>query len=91
MSEHRWKFCRMCGPMVVCGKCGNNSCNGGVGRADGKGPWNGDPEVAACQECSESWEWQRQTRPPIWIALRGTIHAWRDRLTPTWRKIERLW
>lgn len=29
MSEHRWDVCSVCGPMVVCGHCGNNCCNGG--------------------------------------------------------------
>ena len=28
---HRWGICAMCGPMVYCGYCGNNCCNGGSG------------------------------------------------------------
>ena len=31
MAENRWDFCTMCGPMVICGHCGNNCCNGGSG------------------------------------------------------------
>ena len=30
---------------MLCGKCGNNSCNGGRGIVDGK----------PCEACSESW------------------------------------
>lgn len=30
-SGHKWDFCVLCGPMVVCGYCGNNCCNGGSG------------------------------------------------------------
>lgn len=29
--NHKWDICGMCGPMVHCGVCGNNSCNGGNG------------------------------------------------------------
>ena len=28
---HYWDECSACGPMVVCGKCGNNCCTGGYG------------------------------------------------------------
>lgn len=28
---HYWSVCWMCGPMVICGYCGNNCCNGGHG------------------------------------------------------------
>lgn len=30
-ADHAWDICEMCGPMVVCGYCGNNCCNGGTG------------------------------------------------------------
>ena len=26
---HTWDTCSFCGPMVRCGYCGNNCCNGG--------------------------------------------------------------
>jgi hypothetical protein len=29
--RHYWSMCPLCGWMVVCGKCGNNCCNGGYG------------------------------------------------------------
>lgn len=29
--NHHWELCEICGPMVVCGVCGNNCCNGGSG------------------------------------------------------------
>lgn len=29
---HRWEYCDLCeARVVVCGKCGNNCCNGGYG------------------------------------------------------------
>lgn len=32
MSEHAWAFCPSClVVMVLCGHCGNNTCNGGSG------------------------------------------------------------
>ena len=31
-TNHRWEYCSHCeGPMVICGHCGNNCCNGGSG------------------------------------------------------------
>lgn len=46
--EHHWEICLMCGPMVVCGACRNNSCNGGYG--DGDGP-NGK-----CVHCPSAYK-----------------------------------
>ena len=34
-ETHRWTDCAMCGRMVICGKCGNNCCNGGYGEVGG--------------------------------------------------------
>lgn len=28
---HTFDYCSMCGPMITCGYCGNNCCNGGSG------------------------------------------------------------
>ena len=31
-APHRWSYCEHCMcPMVICGHCGNNTCNGGSG------------------------------------------------------------
>jgi hypothetical protein len=30
--NHFWSKCDLCGDRVICGNCGNNACNGGVGR-----------------------------------------------------------
>lgn len=32
--EHKWEICAICGPMVRCGYCGNNCCNGGTGEIE---------------------------------------------------------
>lgn len=46
---HKWSCCRMCGPMVLCGKCGNNCCNAGHGTlADG----------TECDACASAYEKQ---------------------------------
>jgi hypothetical protein len=37
MKQHQWVYCDMCGhDVVVCGKCGNNTCNGGYGTVNSK-------------------------------------------------------
>jgi uncharacterized CHY-type Zn-finger protein len=44
---HRWSYCSHCRrDMVICGKCGNNCCNGGYGN-DGK-----------CDACPSAYEEQ---------------------------------
>jgi hypothetical protein len=35
-TTHTWSFCTHCDHMVViCSKCGNNTCNAGYGTIDG--------------------------------------------------------
>lgn len=47
MIEHRWEFCDHCDhDVVICGKCGNNTCNGGYGTVDGK----------ECDECNSAYD-----------------------------------
>jgi len=51
---HKWTDCDMCGRMVVCGKCGNNCCNGGYGEIF-------DPEsgvMIPCDACPSAYELQ---------------------------------
>lgn len=36
--------------MIVCGKCGNNCCNGGYGVVDGK----------ECPDCPSAYELQKE-------------------------------
>lgn len=52
-GEHHWETCAMCGPMVVCGKCGNNCCNGGYGLIDGK-------ECGACPSAYDKQDAERE-------------------------------
>lgn len=47
MKPHYWSECFMCGPMVVCGKCGNNSCNAGYGTL---------PDGSKCDACPSAHE-----------------------------------
>ena len=36
MKPHYWAYCTMCEHnVVICGKCGNNCCNGGYGTVCG--------------------------------------------------------
>lgn len=45
MKKHYWWICPMCGPVVCCGTCGNNACNGGYGKVDG----------VTCTECPSAY------------------------------------
>lgn len=37
MKEHYWSYCSLCDhDVVICGQCGNNTCNGGHGTVNGK-------------------------------------------------------
>lgn len=49
MIEHKWAECQMCGPMVVCGTCGNNCCNGGYGTL---------PDGTQCPDCESAYQMQ---------------------------------
>lgn len=55
MIEHHWEICGMCGPMVVCGACGNNSCNGGYGEVNG----------VKCEHCPSAYEMMLSNTSPI--------------------------
>jgi hypothetical protein len=57
--NHFWSICEMCGPMVVCGKCGNNCCNGGYGEIIGPEK-NADGEIIMiqCDACPSAYEKQ---------------------------------
>ena len=45
--EHYWEYCNHCKiNVVICKKCGNNTCNGGHGTVDGK----------ECDECDSAYE-----------------------------------
>lgn len=47
MKEHHWEYCDHCEhDVVICGKCGNNTCNGGYGTVDGK----------ECDACPSAYE-----------------------------------
>jgi hypothetical protein len=52
--KHRWEWCPRCGPMVVCGKCGNNMCNGG----------------SYCEACESAFQLQRDGVVPQPLAER---------------------
>jgi len=44
-NNHKWFICELCGPSVVCGKCGNNTCNAGYGEIDG----------VRCDKCTDAY------------------------------------
>lgn len=45
--KHTWAFCPSCKRwMIRCGKCGNNTCNGGYGTL---------PNGAECDLCPEAY------------------------------------
>ena len=49
-TQHMWELCPMCGPMVICGICGNNCCNGGSG--------SGYKDIDC--DCHEAYDLQHQ-------------------------------
>jgi hypothetical protein len=52
---HRWAYCDWCRTrMVICGKCGNNCCNGGFGEL-----WPG----IVCDACPAAYDMQNQGEP----------------------------
>lgn len=53
-APHRWADCDMCGRIVICGKCGNNCCNGGHGEMAPGIECDACPEAYAAQEAGES-------------------------------------
>ena len=47
MKAHYWSYCDHCEhDVVICGKCGNNTCNGGYGEVDGE----------QCHACPSAYE-----------------------------------
>lgn len=61
----------MCGPMVRCGKCGNNCCNAMYGTLkDGE-------ECDACPEAYQLQETDFQRELPKWQHV-PQIRAWRS-------------
>lgn len=56
---HFWSNCDMCGPMVICGKCGNNCCNGGYGEIIGKEPGT----TMECDACPSAYQKQKDEYP----------------------------
>lgn len=62
---HRWDICGHCGPMVRCGKCNNNTCNGGRGQVNGE--W--------CDACEDAWK-LKQAGPPDEFKQSPEFIAW---------------
>ena len=51
MSEHIISYCRLCSrPIILCGRCGNSTCNGMYGE-DGK-----CPECPGLNELCHEWK-----------------------------------
>lgn len=46
---HSWFKCGCCGDAVLCGKCGNNACNGGYGTL---------PDGSTCDACPTAYDIQ---------------------------------
>ena len=52
MGDHYWTYCRHCQTdVVICGKCGNNCCNGGRGETFGQLAG----VMAPCDGCDEAY------------------------------------
>lgn len=55
--NHKFQFCEHCDRMmVVCGSCGNNTCNGGFGEVIGREKVDGEIVMVACPDCESAYE-----------------------------------
>jgi len=61
MADHRWEYCGHCERMtVICGKCGNNMCNGGRGEFYVEGL----DEMIPCPGCESAYQLDMKGPPP---------------------------
>ena len=60
MQEHSWAYCDMCDhDVVICGKCGMNTCSGGYGTVGGE----------LCIYCPSAYELYFKGKPDETISL----------------------
>lgn len=50
-TKHKLSDCYMCGPMIICGTCGNNCCNGSFGPVPGTD--------MSCKDCPNAYDVQK--------------------------------
>lgn len=71
LHGHRFGYCSNCGPMIYCGYCGNNCCNGGSGEnvRDSQGRYTG--KFIACKDgCNEAYLIQNCVKYPLNYLIR---------------------
>lgn len=75
-GKHSIEYCSHCHyPMIVCGYCGNNTCNGGSGDS--------------CPDsCGEAYKLFDANRYPWWMVLRAKCY---HRLYIVFRKFQVRW
>lgn len=75
-GHHKFVYCTHCRyPMIVCGYCGNNTCNGGVGET--------------CKDsCEEAYKLFYAHQYPWWMTLRARVGR---RVYKAFRKIQVRW
>ena len=58
IHNHKWAYCDHCSvDTVYCGKCGNNTCNGGYGIL---------PDGSDCDVCEDAYKFEQiTTLPPL--------------------------
>lgn len=60
-TPHYWSYCDHCDrEVVICGHCGNNTCNGGSGEEIGPNPG----ETIPCRACGSAHELYQTGTPP---------------------------
>jgi hypothetical protein len=57
LHNHKFGYCSICGPMIYCGYCGNNSCNGG--------------KLECKDKCNEAYEIMNIVTYPLCYRIRG--------------------
>lgn len=55
--KHKKAYCELCErDMIICGKCGNNTCNGGYGEIIGPNKINDEIVMITCDACESAYE-----------------------------------
>lgn len=65
---HKWAICGGCGLMVLCGRCGNNCCNGGYGTVDGED----------CPDCPSAYEFQKEYTDEAATFYEYDLRKWKE-------------
>lgn len=67
LHNHKFGYCSNCGPIIYCGFCGNNCCNGGSGK------YINGIYIPCIDDCNEAYEIQSVIKFPILYRIRNIL------------------